>query len=84
MNSKVVYSEGLMNSDYQNGKPYCTFDEKDFEQVYQCANNIEYNGWQKWVLSRNPEPDKMHNKFADAEKNGIYYSNVATSVWDSN
>lgn len=34
--------------------------------------NIEYH--KGWVLERNPEPDKLHNKFAWAEKHGVSIS----------
>jgi hypothetical protein len=34
--------------------------------------NIEYH--KGWVLEKNPEPDKLHNKFAWAEKHGVQIS----------
>lgn len=77
-------NESLMNKDFENGKPYCQFSEKDFEGIHDDAQNIVYHGWQKWVQKRNPEPDKLHNKFAKEEKNGIYYGHCVSTISDAN
>lgn len=77
-------NESLMNKDFENGKPYCQFSEKDFEGIHDDAQNIVYHGWQKWVQKRNPEPDKLHNKFAKEEKNGIYYGHCVPTISDAN
>lgn len=77
-------NEALMNKNFENGKPYCQFSEKDFEGIHDDAQNIVYHGWQKWVQSRNPEPDKLHNKFAKEEKNGIYYGHCVPTIPDAN
>ena len=70
----------LMNKNFENGEPYCVFSEKDFEQIHDEAQNIVYHGWQKWVQKRNPEPDKLHNKFANAEEKGIFYGNCVQTI----
>ena len=77
-------NEALMNKNFENGKPYCQFSEKDFEEIHDDAQNIVYHGWQKWVQKRNPEPDKLHNKFAKEEKNGIYYGHCVPTIPDAN
>lgn len=73
-------NEALMNKNFENGKPYCQFSEKDFEEIHDDAQNIVYHGWQDWVRGRNPESDKFHNKFAKDEKNGIYYGNCVLPI----
>lgn len=82
MDSKL--EENIMNNKFENGKPYYNFSEKDFEQIHDEAQNVVYHGWQKWVQERNPEPDKLHNKFAKAEKNGIYYGHYVPEIMDGN
>lgn len=76
--------ESLMNKNFENGKPYCAFSEKDFKDIHDEAQNIVYHGWQKWVQRRNPEPDKLHNKFAKEEKEGIYYGHCVPTIPDAN
>lgn len=80
----ITLNETLMNKNFENGKPYCQFSEKDFEGIHDDAQNIVYHGWQKWVQNRNPEPDKLHNKFAKEEKNGIYYGYCVPTIPDAN
>lgn len=80
----ITLNETLMNKNFENGKPYCQFSEKDFEGIHDDAQNIVYHGWQKWVQNRNPEPDKLHNKFAKEEKNGIYYGHCVPTIPDAN
>ena len=43
--------------------------------------NIEYH--KGWVLERNPEPDKLHNKFAWAEKHGVSISIGPNDIGES-
>lgn len=44
--------------------------KKDYKSL-EDPQNIEYK--KGWVLKRNSEPEKFHNKFAKDEKNGIWY-----------
>ena len=45
-------------------------DKKDYQNTSD-KNNIDYE--KGWILKRNPEPDKLHNKFAKDEKKGVWY-----------
>jgi hypothetical protein len=44
--------------------------KKDYQNTSD-KNNIDYE--KGWILKRNPEPEKLHNKFAKDEKKGVWY-----------
>ena len=43
----------------------------------KTLGNIEYH--MGWVQEKNPEPDKLHNIFSYAEKNGLVIGGISPS-----
>lgn len=69
------------NIEYSNHKGYRAND------LINCEKEMitdPKTGWQEWVQKKNPEPDKLHNKFAKEEKEGIYYGHCVPGICDAN
>lgn len=77
-------SQDLENVDYADVKS-CELENflTDLYKGTEIMTNHE-TGWQKWVKERNPEPDKLHNKFAQDEKNGIFHGHYVPGICEGN
>ena len=69
------------NIEYSNHKAY---KPQDILNGKKDMINDPKMGWQEWVQKRNPEPDKLHNKFAKEEMEGIYYAHCVPCICDAN